>query len=92
VYAAGLLAVEVLSGRSVQELMRMDSFAGGGPEALLSHVVSRGGHVSEARIRATIPKEYADALVRATKNNRAERFADGQAFYESFALNAPLRR
>jgi serine/threonine protein kinase len=91
VYAAGLLVLEVLSGHSVQDLMRLDGFEGGGLAALLSHVVARGGHVSESRIRASVPSEYADLLAYATKTNRAERFTDCQAFYESFALNAPLR-
>jgi serine/threonine protein kinase len=89
VYAAGLLVVEVLSGRSVQDLMRLDGFESGGPAALLSYVVSRGGHISESHIRASVPSEFADLLVRATKTNRGERFADCQAFYESFALNVP---
>jgi serine/threonine-protein kinase len=87
VYAAGLLALEVLSGRSVQDLMQLDCFEGGGPAALLSHVVSRGGHVSESRIRASVAPEFAAPLVCATRTNRAERFADAQEFYESFALN-----
>jgi serine/threonine protein kinase len=91
VYAAGLLVLEVLSGRRVQDLMRLDGFEGGGSAALLSHVVSRGGHVSEARIRTSVPSEYADLLACATNTNRARRFADCHAFYESFALNAPLR-
>jgi serine/threonine protein kinase len=34
VYAAGLLVVEVLSGRSVQDLMRLDGSEAGGPAAL----------------------------------------------------------
>jgi len=89
VYAAGLLVVEVLSGRSVQDLMRLDGFEGGGPAPLLSYVLSRGGHISESRIRASVPPEYADLLVCATSRNRAERFADGQAFYESVALSSP---
>jgi serine/threonine protein kinase len=89
VYAAGLLIVEVLSGRSVQDLMRLDGFEGGGPAALLSSVLSGGGHVSESRIRASVPSEFADLLVCATKTDRADRFADCQAFYESFALNVP---
>jgi serine/threonine-protein kinase len=89
VYAAGLLVVEVLSGRSVQELMRLDGFEGGGPAALVSYVISRGGHVSESRIRASVSSECADLLVCATKMNRADRFADCQAFYKAFALNVP---
>jgi serine/threonine-protein kinase len=89
VYAAGLLAVEVLSGRSVLDLMHLDSFEGGGPANLFSYVVSRGGHVSESCIRASVPSEFADVLVSATKTNRADRFADCQAFYESFALHVP---
>jgi serine/threonine protein kinase len=89
VYAAGLLVIEVLSGRSVQELMRLDGYEGGDLAALLSYVVSHGGHVSESRIRESVPPEYADLLVCATRMNRAERFADGQTFYESFALNVP---
>jgi serine/threonine-protein kinase len=89
VYAAGLLVVEVLSGRSVQDLMRLDGFEGGGTAALLSFVLSRGGHVSESCIRASVPSEFAELLVCATKTNRANRFADCQAFYESFALNVP---
>jgi serine/threonine-protein kinase len=89
VYAAGLLVVEVLSGRSVQDLMRLDGFEGGGLAALLSYVLSRGGHVSESHIRASVPSEFADLLIRATKTNRGDRFADCEAFYESFALNAP---
>jgi serine/threonine-protein kinase len=89
VYAAGLLAVEVLSGRSVQDLMRLDGFEGDGLAALFSYVESRGGHVSESRIRASVPSEFADLLVCATKTNRADRFADCQAFYESFALHVP---
>jgi serine/threonine-protein kinase len=87
VYAAGLLVVEVLSRRTVHDLMRLDGFAGGGPADLLSYVCSRGGHVSESRIRASVPSEFADLLVRATKANRADRFADCKAFYESVALN-----
>jgi len=71
--------------------MRLDGFEGGTPATLLSYVVSRGGHVSEGRIRESVPSEYADLLACATKTNRAERFVDCQAFYESFALNAPLR-
>jgi serine/threonine-protein kinase len=89
VYAAGLLIVEVLSGRSVYDLMRLDGFEGGGLAALLSYVVSRGGHVSKPRIRASVPSEFADLLVCATKTNRGERFADCQGFYESFALKVP---
>jgi serine/threonine-protein kinase len=89
VYAAGLLLVEVLSGRSVQDLMRLDGFEAGERADFFSYVLSRGGHVSESRIRASVPSEFADLLVRATKPNRADRFADCQAFYESFALNVP---
>jgi serine/threonine protein kinase len=88
VYAVGLLLVEVLSRRTVHDVMRLDGFAGGGLPNLLSYICSRGGHVSEARIfRASVPSEFADLLVRATKANRADRFADCKAFYESVALN-----
>src|SRR5262249_10848794 len=76
VYAAGLLVVEVLSGRSVQDLMRLDGFDGGGPADLLRYVLSRGGHVSESRIRASVPSAFAELLICATKTNRADRFAD----------------
>jgi serine/threonine-protein kinase len=89
VYAAGLLIVEILSGRSVQDLMRLDGFEPGGLPDLLLYVLARGGHVSESRIRASVPSEFADLLVRATKTNRADRFADCEAFYESFALIVP---
>ncbi len=91
VYAAGLLLVEVLSGRSVQEMMKLDGFEGNGPLALLSYVESSGGHVSDSRIHASVPAEFADLLICATKRDRSERFVDCQAFYESFALNAPFR-
>jgi serine/threonine protein kinase len=89
VYAAGLLLVEVLSGRSVQDLMRLDGFEWSERPAFFSYVLSRGGHVSESCIRASVPSEFADLLVRATKTNRADRFADCQAFYESFADTVP---
>jgi serine/threonine protein kinase len=91
VYAAGLLLLEVLSGYSVQDLMRLDGFEGSVPTTLLSYVLSRGGHLSELRIRESVPSQYADLLACATKTNPSERFPDCQAFYESFALNAPLR-
>jgi len=89
VYAAGLLVVEILSARSVQDLMRLDGFERGGPADLLAYVLSRGGHVSESRIRASVPSGFVDLLVRATKMNRADRIADCQAFYESFAVLVP---
>lgn len=91
VYAAGLLLLELLSRRSVPDLMRLDGFEDATPAALLSFVMSRGGHVSERRIKESIPQQYADLLTCATKTNPSERFADCHAFYESFALNAPLR-
>lgn len=91
VYAAGLLAVEVLSGRSVLDLMRLDGFEVGEPADLFSYVVSRGRHISESRLRASVPPKYADVLVCATEPNRVERFADCRAFYESFAQNAPMQ-
>jgi serine/threonine protein kinase len=91
VYAAGLLLLELLAGRSVQELMRLDGFGAGYPAGFWSYVKTRGGHVSERQIRKSVPPQYADLLACATKSNPSERFVDCEAFYESFALNAPLR-
>ena len=88
VYAAGLLLLELLTGSSVQDLMQLEGFEGG---SLLSYVVSRGGHISERLIRQSVSPQYADLLACATRTNPSERFADCQAFYESFALNVPLQ-
>jgi len=71
--------------------MQLEGFEAGMPATLLSYVASRGGHVSESLIRDSVPFQYADTLVCATKTSPRERFVDCQAFYESFALNAPLR-
>jgi serine/threonine protein kinase len=89
VYATGMLLLELLSGRSPGEL------SGGAPwwpvADALARIVAQGGHVPEQQIRGSVPAQHADALVCATRTSPRERFADCQAFYESFALNAPLR-
>lgn len=91
VYAAGLVGLEVLSGRSVLELMRDDGFDGAGPFAVLRWVSERRGHVAPATIRRLVVPPLAELIVCATHPDPKERFADAQAFYQSLVLNAPIR-
>jgi serine/threonine protein kinase len=92
VHAAGLVCLEVLSGRGMTDLVRREGIElGGGPAALLQQVRLRAGHVSEQTIRELLPGPQADPVYRAVHPDPRERFADAQAFYESLALNAPPR-
>jgi serine/threonine protein kinase len=92
VYAAGLLILEILSGKSMQELLKLERVnVADGPMALLSEVRARGGHVREATIRKLLPGASGVAVSCAVQPDPRERFADAQCFFESFVLNAPLR-
>jgi serine/threonine protein kinase len=92
VYAAGLVTLEILSGKSVQELLKLEGVdLVGGPMALLSDVCARGGHVRGATVRELLPGAYAEAVCCAVHPDPRERFADASCFFESFVLNAPLR-
>jgi hypothetical protein len=66
-------------------------FASLRPRALLSEVCARGGHVRQATIRKLLPAAYAEAVCCAVQSDPTQRFAGAQRFFESFALNAPLR-
>jgi serine/threonine protein kinase len=93
VYAAGLVTLEILSGKSVEALLKLEGVdvAAGGPMALLSEVCARGGHVGQATVRKLLPSAYAEAVCCAVHSDARERFADAQCFFESFVLKAPLR-
>lgn len=90
VYAAGLVCLELLSERSVLAHMQ-DAGFDGGHDALLDWITDHGGHVSAAAIRAAIAGPLAELVVCATQPDPRDRFPDAKAFYESLALNAPIR-
>jgi serine/threonine protein kinase len=92
VYAAGLVCLEILSGKDIQDLLRQEGCdLAGGLAALLEWVHARGGHVREKTIRELLAGPQAEAVCCATHTDPRERFADAQCFHDSFALNAPLR-
>jgi serine/threonine protein kinase len=92
VYAAGLVCLEILSGRGIQDLLSQEGCnLAGGPAALLVWVHAHDGHVREKTIRGLLPGPQAEAICCATRPDPRERFADAQCFYDSFTLNAPLR-
>jgi serine/threonine protein kinase len=92
VYAAGLVCLEILSGRGIQGLLREEGVGlTRGPMGLLAEIRSRGGHVREKTIRELLAGPQAEAVCCATRPDPRDRFADAQCFYDSFALNAPLR-
>jgi serine/threonine protein kinase len=67
VYAAGLVCLEVLSGRRVGNLLRGEGIdPGGGPAGLLAEVGRRRGHVRAETIRGLLPGPQAEAICRAT--------------------------
>jgi serine/threonine protein kinase len=91
VYAAGLVCLEVLSGKRMDELLRGEGFdLGRGPRDLLAEVGLRRGHVRATTIRDLLPRPQAEAVCCATHPDPRERFADAQCFYESLILNAPV--
>jgi serine/threonine protein kinase len=85
VYAAGLVCLEVLSGRRVSDLLREEGIdLAGGQLALLGAVRSRGGHRLDAAVRRLLPGPQAEAICCATRPDPRERFADAQCFYDSW--------
>ena len=87
VYAAGLVILEILSGKSVQELLKLEGVdLVGGPRALLSEVCARGGHVRQATVRKLLSGGYAEPVCCAVQPDPRERFADARCFFESFVL------
>lgn len=91
IYAAGLVALEVLSGRPLLDLIRASGLAIPHPAALLERVRTRGRAIDEPVVRGAVAEPYAELILRATHPDPRERFLDGQAFFESFALSAPPR-
>jgi len=91
VYAAGLVCIELATGRSVFDLMSEDSDSPRSLPELLHHVHLQGGHITAEQIRAVINGPIAEVLICATRTDPRDRFPDAKAFYESYALNAPMR-
>src|SRR5262249_48892088 len=89
VYAAGLVCLEIVSGKGINELLREEGLdLARGPVGLLEEVRARGGHVRERTIRRLLGGRQAEAICCATRSDPRERFADAQCFYGSFARDA----
>lgn len=92
VYAAALVILEILSGKKMPELMKLDGAnVDGGTMALLSAVHARGGHLQQGTVHKLLPNAYAEAVCCAVHPDPRERFADASCFFDSFVLNAPIR-
>lgn len=82
VYALGVVLYECLTGRP--------AFSGDTPTATaalrLTHEL-----MPPRRVRADVPRLLDDVIVRATRNDRTDRYADGAAFAAALAPQVPVK-
>jgi hypothetical protein len=91
VYAAGLVCLEILSGKGIDELLQAEGVNASSMAALFAQVMARGCHVRSETVRGLLPAAQAEVIACAIHPDPRERFADAQCFYDAFALRAPLR-
>ncbi len=85
VYAAGLVVLEVLSGKGMAELVELEGMTlSGGPLGLLEEVRSRGCHVRQKAVRELLPGAHGEVVCRAVRPDPEERFEDAEGFFDSF--------